>query len=59
MKNDDETSITESLIVDRSKIRRARKAFAEKKQKEKKKQETSEGIECIGTDGKMKPKENT
>ena len=30
VKNDDETSITESLIVDRSKIRRARKAFAEK-----------------------------
>ena len=28
--NDDETSITKSLIVDRSKIRRARKAFAEK-----------------------------
>ena len=27
-----------------------------KKQKEKKKQETSEGIECIGTDGKRDKK---
>ena len=33
VKNDDETSITESLIVDRSKIWRARKAFPEKNKK--------------------------
>ena len=35
VKNDDETSITESLIVDRSKIRRARKSFTEKKTRNK------------------------
>jgi hypothetical protein len=55
LKKEGDTTITENLTVDRYKIRRAKEAFA-KKQKEKKKEETKDGIECIGTDGKRNKK---
>ena len=51
LKNEDDTSIKESLIVDKYKVRRAKKKFA-RKQKAKKDEEVKDGIECIGTDGK-------
>ena len=53
--NEDETSITTNLTVDRAKVRRAMNELA-KKEKEKNKENTKDGIECIGVDGKKDKK---
>ena len=49
--DDDEKTIVEKLTVDRYKIRRAKEKFA-RIQKAKKTEETNDGIQCLGTDGK-------
>ena len=55
IQNEGETTITENLTVDRYKIRRSKDSFA-RKQKAKKREETKDGIECFGTDGKRNKK---
>ena len=55
IKNEDETSITTNLTVDRAKVRRAMNDLANK-EKEKNKETTKYGIECIGVDGKKDKK---
>ena len=55
IKNEDETSITTNLTVDRAKVRRAMNDLANK-EKEKNKETTKDGIECIGVDGKKDKK---